>query len=503
DKSEERYRTLAEAALDQIYIIGDDNHVQYVNNYAARMFNKTPDEIIGTRHADLFPPDVAQEQRRMLNKVIRTGEPVYVENPTPFVDDEIWLGTRLVPLRNADGRVSSVLGISRDITERIRAEEALKESERKFRLVVEQSRDGIFIGTLDGRVVLYNNAMKEISGYAMEEVNEAGWFDLVYADLKQRVEAIVLVVRAFREELSYFEHQITRKDGKRAWISVSIRPITIEGRKYLLGMTTDITKRKLAENDLKRAYETEHRIAATLQESLIRAVPAVPGLDIGILYRSAFDAEMIGGDFYDIFELDNDLVAVLIGDVAGRGIKAAGLTETIRSSIRTLAYIDPSPAFALNQTNQSLLRQLPPSQTATAAFLLLDMRNGDVRFASAGHPRLIVRRQDHCEVLDGPKALPLGMFASGFEETYLSLEEGQGLLLCTDGLIEALGGAVPLAEDRIAKILGRLASETAQDEVEDLLMATSEYAEGIFKDDITIVSIKFSKRRGKGDQEAS
>ena len=113
------------------------------------------------------------------------------------------------------------------------------------------------------------------------------------------------------------------------------------------------------------SYEIEHRTAETLRKLLAFPVPELPTLRIGAAHRAAAAAERVGGDFFDIFALDEHTVALFIADVSGKGVRAAGFTETVRSAMRALTYIDPSPAFVLDHVNESLMRQaadgcLPP-----------------------------------------------------------------------------------------------------------------------------------------------
>lgn len=116
--SEELYRTLAEASTDLIFIIGRDDRVEYVNSYGAGMVHKPADRIIGNPREALFPPEVAQAQKKALDRVFATGTFVRTEGALTFGGRRYWYDHVLTPLKDADGRVRSVLGISRNITDR-------------------------------------------------------------------------------------------------------------------------------------------------------------------------------------------------------------------------------------------------------------------------------------------------------------------------------------------------------------------------------------------------
>ncbi len=108
-----------------------------------------------------------------------------------------------------------------------------------------------------------------------------------------------------------------------------------------------------------RLYEEQQHIAATLQEHFMHERPLVAGLELGLVSRSAHAPGLVGGDFSDVFVLDDGRVAILIGDIAGKGVEAAGLTETVRSTARAFASVDASPTFVLGETNALMLRHDP------------------------------------------------------------------------------------------------------------------------------------------------
>ena len=104
-----------------------------------------------------------------------------------------------------------------------------------------------------------------------------------------------------------------------------------------------------------RLYEGERHVATTLQEAFIHPLPDVPGLEFAVTAQRAYEPDLVGGDFYDAFDLGDGRAAVLVGDVEGKGVRAAGLTETVRSAVRALALVDASPGFILGKTNELLL----------------------------------------------------------------------------------------------------------------------------------------------------
>lgn len=264
-----------------------------------------------------------------------------------------------------------------------------------------------------------------------------------------------------------------------------------------------------------RLYDEQRRISETLQQSFIQRVPEIKGLAIGVAYETAAEAEKVGGDFYDIFAIDKNLVAVLVGDVSGKGIGAAGLTETIRSSVRTLAYIDPSPSFVLRRMNESLLRQLTPGGFASAIFLTLDVRTEELWIANAGHPLPVLCGKERF-FLALPTGGLLGAFPGVFQETYLKVGESPSIVLYTDGLVEARRDSELFGQDRLLDVLGGQAGLTlresgavetsssssesgcicshAQTAADTLLRSARDFAGGELTDDIAIVVLHLTRR---------
>ena len=121
--SEERYRTLAETAQDLIFTADHTGVVQYINPYGARLIGRTVLEVIGKSQEELFAPEVAQKRLAALQKVFASGKPLYLEARSFVQAREMWEGVWLAPIKDAAGRVTSVMGISRDVTDRRQAEQ--------------------------------------------------------------------------------------------------------------------------------------------------------------------------------------------------------------------------------------------------------------------------------------------------------------------------------------------------------------------------------------------
>jgi PAS domain S-box-containing protein len=134
-KSRERYRTLAEAAHDFIFMVSKDGLVEYANEYACRALGFDPARVEGIPASQFFPKDFAANPLQMFDEVHEIDRPIYTEGPFFSEGQQSWLGTWLVPIHNDNGTLSSILGISRDITEQKKTDEALQralQNERKL-----------------------------------------------------------------------------------------------------------------------------------------------------------------------------------------------------------------------------------------------------------------------------------------------------------------------------------------------------------------------------------
>ena len=256
--SEERYRTLAETAQDIIYIINREFRVTYINEYGARQFGRSTLELTGRHLTELFPRETTQWQLREMAGVFRTGESLHRERHLPFGRQPMWLDTRLVPVKNAIGEVESILGISRNITERKLAEEALRRSESQFRLIWENSVDGMRLTDGAGNVLLVNEAFCRLVGKPRAEIEGKPMCDIYAEANREHILARHRERFASRSVPAHSEQRLKFWDGREVWVEVGNCFFEPEpSRPVLLGLFRDVTGRKLAEGQMLRTQRLE------------------------------------------------------------------------------------------------------------------------------------------------------------------------------------------------------------------------------------------------------
>lgn len=242
----------------------------------------------------------------------------------------------------------------------------------------------------------------------------------------------------------------------------------------------------------RRLYEREHHIAETLQRALIP--PEVPetlyGYRFAVRYLPALREAEVGGDFFDIFDLGDEKIGVLIGDVVGKGLPAAIRVAAARYTIRGYAYLDPRPARVLTLANRSLCKD-QPAETGmlTAFFAVIDARLGAVTYVNAGHEQPLI--SDHRGIWEelGNPGLPLGIMEDAdYLEDSRRLNPGERIVMITDGITEARKPGPDLfGVRRVRECLTRNLTSSIEDMADCLLNAATDHAGGQLQDDAAIV----------------
>lgn len=248
-----------------------------------------------------------------------------------------------------------------------------------------------------------------------------------------------------------------------------------------------------------RLYQTEHQIADRLQEALLALPSEVPGVVFDSEYHSASDVARVGGDFYDIFAIEDGLVCFTIGDVAGKGLDASVLTSLVKNTLRAHASEgSKSPAEVIELTNRIVYESTPPDMFVTVFFGVLNTRDGRVVYANAGHTSTV--RVGDSEASGLPPTGPImGAFLEArFEQAETWLGSGDVLLLYTDGVIEARSGGELYGEQRLHELLTGFPSRTPDAVLNAVIADVTRFSAGELRDDVAVLAIQ----RLEGDAES-
>jgi serine phosphatase RsbU (regulator of sigma subunit) len=244
-----------------------------------------------------------------------------------------------------------------------------------------------------------------------------------------------------------------------------------------------------------RSYEQQLQVATTLQHSLLPppGVTRCGGLELGSAYRSsAVDAALVGGDFLDVIELPDGRGACLIGDICGKGVRAAVDAATVRYSWRALAGEHPEPPDLLAALNAAALRELPVGTFATVLYLVVERGGGRVTVGNAGNLPPIVLRTDGSVAPIVGSGPALGIVPDAvYPSAGADLAPGDGVLAYTDGLEDARsrdGGPFGVDRVRAAAVAGLGGGASVM--ADQLLRAVRDFTGDTFTDDVALLALR-------------
>ena len=266
--SEARCRELFESARDAIYVHDLNGVYVSVNRAAEKLSGYSRDEIIGKHFTEFVAPVQVDQVRDTLTQKLIT------QSGASYVVEMIARDGRRVPVEvnsnliYENGAAVGVQGLVRDITDRISAEQAIRQAQQKFRDIFENAGEGIFQSTPEGQFLAANPALARIHGYESPEELIRSLTDIstqIYVDPKRRDEFRRLL--AEKGVVRGFENQVSRKDGSSIWVSVNARAVRDEQDRllYYEGTVQDITESKSAADRL-REYE---KVVEGLEEMIV------------------------------------------------------------------------------------------------------------------------------------------------------------------------------------------------------------------------------------------
>jgi hypothetical protein len=236
-----------------------------------------------------------------------------------------------------------------------------------------------------------------------------------------------------------------------------------------------------------QAFEDQANAARTLQESLLPSrLPHLPDLEVAARYVAGESGLRVGGDWYDCLEVGDRHVALVVGDVMGKGLHAAALMGQMRTTLRSLTAMDPSPSAVLTGMDR-VTQDLDPDEIATVVYVLLDVATGEARISRAGHlPPLLTAPNGRATALYDGGSPPLGAPTGERPEATIRVPLGSVLVLYSDGMVEDRDTGLDPGMSHLSRCAGQLATQLRDLEpIADALLAETDQAHR--EDDITLL----------------
>lgn len=461
EQEQQRYQELFDLAPDGYFVTDVNSVIREANQQAGQMLGMASRYLIGKpliSYIDL--PD-------------RAGFRTYLSNAPRRTDGSGWEGRlqsrKVHPFpvavtvsvtRSPTNRPPQLRWLVRAISERKAWEVQLQEANERLEqrvhertALLETLLDAAPVGMAflspDFRFVHINEVLARYDGRTVQEhlgrcfwevLSEAHW-EKIAPTLHRALAGETLL----NQEISGVEGRTP--DHTRHFL-FSCYPVRVGEAIHGIGVTVqDITARKQAEQAQGRVLEHTRHIADTLTSALIQTVSedTFPGLSISTLYQAASREAQIGGDFFDAYSVDYGKVALVVGDVSGKGLAAATHIAEVKYALRAFLHETPELSQALARLNDFTCEAQRQDQTnntslVVLAVALIDPATGEVTYASAGAEPLLVLLPEADTVMEyGQRSgLVLGVSSHrDYQVTTLTLPPGGMLLMATDGITEA------------------------------------------------------------------
>ena len=440
-QSEERYRLLVEGAKDYAMILMDpDGCITSWNAGAERIMGWAEAEVLGQAADLIFTPEdcAAGVPAREIGKAGEEGRALNLrwhlrKDGSRFYADGITEG-----LRGDDGHLRGFAIVLRDATNR----KALEDERSRFLSLAENSADFIGMSDLDDVPFYVNPAGLKMVGLTdMEQATRARGIEFFHEDDRGFIIGDLLP-RVLRDGHGEAEVRLRHfGTGTPIWVNYTLFTLT-DGEGRLVGLATvsrDIRERKALDDERAALFEREHAIASQLQAALQPELPgSVPGLAVTKYYEAALaQSEGVGGDFYDVFAVEKGCIALVVGDLSGKGLQAAANVSVVRNMLRAFLYTQPTVVEAVTSLNRVLAENDLLTGFTTLFVGAHDSATGLFNYVNCGQEPALVRRAAGAVELLPPTGPVLGSFeGAAFEERSVTLLPGDAVAIFTDGLTE-------------------------------------------------------------------
>lgn len=476
--------------------------------------------MLGADEADL---------REEASQLAYSGESVMYEWSAQVNGRARQIQTSLSPMYGSEGTVIGVVGVGRDVTDRKRAEDLSRAlNEINAEIVSSMDREHVLstavtiasaaLGMTAGNVAIReeeNWVVRYVSGPLNLPVGQVfADDDVPFPALLMKTGGPIAIGDTASDER--VRRSMVDTYGVKAILDI---PLTAGGETVgVLSLVSTSTPIGFTDADVDfaeklgaavsltlnniRLYEAEQQAHqrlqqqhSLLQQALIPANPqAGPGYKVASRFTPGAAGEQVGGDFFDVFRTEDGELAIMIGDVAGKGVESASIAAATRSTIRAFAYDKIAPGQALTHTNEVVFGQGPrPERFVTVFLAVLDEENGKLRYSGGGHPPAIIQRANgDLERLEMAQ-FPIGVMpGTAYLEGETILSQGDKLLMYTDGISEAHFNDSMYDTEGIEATLREGGGLTPDETLEAVFKAATDAGGGSLLDDAAVVIIERS-----------
>lgn len=497
-----RFRGLLDAAPDAMVGIDASGQIVFVNHQTERLFGYDTTDLIGQSIDVLISPDA--DRPGPGDGVDGAGVPT---TPRRGAASEVEALRRDGSTFPAEVSLSSfksdegliVTAAIRDATSRRADEAELREARDQLAAAQALAHIGSWSLDLASGAVGVSDEFRRIVGWGSHEAlpDMDGVIEqfIVAEDRERVVEALASVITA--DAPVTIEVGVSRgSEVRRVSVYGTVDRSEAGEPLRIWGTAQDVTERRNAEAalaDATAAMERERELVHMLQRAFLPRLPELNEVEVAAVYRPAGTEAVVGGDWYDVFELPGGDIGAVIGDVTGHGLAAAAVMAQLRDTARTLATVGYGPAQTLAALN-SRLRQFEPFELATAIVLRLEISSGVLTWSVAGHPPLAIHGARTGLFMADRSDGPLLGVREGvvYSEHRRPLASGDLIVLYTDGLVERRGEPITAGLNRLGDAISAIADlpslETVCDRLcDELLVGVSQF------DDLCLLALRYHR----------
>jgi len=447
--SEEKYRTLVENANDFIHMIDEKGKVISLNRSAAGLFGKPAKELEGKSIFELFPNEIASRFSENLRKTFETDSGKTFEARMIAHGKEFWVSSSLNPVKDREGKVVAILGVTRDISERRKAENDLRESEEKFRRIYDASLEAVYTTSVDGEILDMNPAGVSMFGFdSLDELKKVKSKNL-YVNPDDRKSLIELAVKG---PVRNFDVLLKRKDGATINCIINCYALKDEEGKIvgLQGAIIDITELRQMEKKLREAERLAAigETTAMVGHDLRNPLTGITGAVYILKTISNMKEDSKAKEFLDLIERNVEYSDKIINDLLDYSAELRlNLTTTNPKSIITdaLRFIAIPGNIQVKDLSRNGTQLIADAEKLRR--VALNLITNAVDAMPEGGTLTISSRQSNCDVEIAFSDTGIGMTKETMEKfgTPLLTTKAKGMgfgLAIVKRIVEAHGGSV-------------------------------------------------------------